>query len=595
MAVIIIETIRKKSPVEALKYVRYRHDEKTKAPVFDTNGKMMLREDYYLDGLECAAAGFPLAFENLCRKYGRIMEDEIIMYQIIISYNPKDKAEYLLDGEKAQKLSLMFAQNYLKGLLGIVCTHLDGDNHAGNIHTHIYLAAIKYSNEYCHEMEYPINMMAGYKINIDMFTERELRRKLSEMVEREGLHPDNLTILPDIRISNREYHVRASGQRKLDAVNEVKLREGIRPEQLVFRTDKQIIRDAIDETLKRTRTETEFRKILSDRFSVRTVEGDGVWRYGLEGEKATFAAPSLGRLYLWEHIQNQLEQNRELSELPVSKQDRKQSDLFLEKYQPTTEEIWESMSYARKLWGLPYDLYELMDKMRSVWENSFFDKLIRRIAPILKFFSERHIETFTDLENRKRMAKEGIQTASRMIEVLTEKLRIARNIFHFGKIVEKARSLPLVMEEPNLHNRNAVTNRQVFEDAVGFLQEQNIARDFTSSDLWKEKMITQRYLDEWQKIQKEWAEEQNLIEEFCKLPSDILIPLKTIDQYRYPLFEEKMGQNRESFQRGCKERTNRYADLFQNILFMEQERNRVWENPEPVYVEKTRIPIDYER
>ena len=595
MAVIIIDAIRKKTPGEALAYVRYRHDEKTKAPVYDTNGKMMLREDYYLDGLECAAAGFPLAFEDLCRKYGRTLEDEIIMYQIIISYNPKDKTEYLLDGEKAQELSLKFARTYLKGLLGIVCTHLDGDNHAGNIHTHIYLAAIKYSDEYCHEMEYPIDLKAGYKININLFTEMELRRKLAEMVEREGLHPDNLTVLPDVRISNREYHVRASGQKKLDAANEGKLRQGIQPEEWVFRTDKQIIRDAIEEAMKQTRTETEFRTILSEHYSVRVEEIDGTWRYGLEGKKASYAAPSLGSRYLREHIQNQLEQNREAPEFPIAEPDRKSSGLVREENRMTTEEIWESVSFAKTLRGLPYELYEMMDKMRSVWDESFFDKLIRRVAPVLKYFSKWFIGTIADLENRKRMAMEGIQTATQMIERLTDKLRIAGNLFYFGKIVEKVRSLPLVMEEPDRHNRSAVTNRLLFEDATNFLQEQSISRDFTSSDLWSEKMMTQMYLDVWQRSKEKWTEELELINTFYGLPSEILIPIKTLDKQRLPLYEDRLGQNPASFYKNSRDRVSRYEHLFGNILYSEKERKRAREITEPLYVEKTRIPIDYER
>ena len=591
-----MEPIRRKTPSEALAYVRYRHDEKTKAPVYDENGKMMLREDYYLDGLNCPAAGFPLAYENLCQRFGKNLEDEILMYQIIISYNPQDKAQYLLDGEKAQKLSLGFARTYLKGLLGIVCTHMDGDHHAGNIHTHIYVAAIKYSDEYCEEMKYPFKERAGYKIDLNLFTEMELRRKLAEMVEREGLYPDNLTILPDVRISNREYHVRANGQKKLDAANEEKICRGIVPEERIFRTDKQIIREAIGETLERTETAEEFRNTLSEQFHVMMIWKDGAWRYGLEGSNATFAAPSLGALFLWENIEEQLRQNRETREPSHMISSALGSKAPAVKHEPTTQEIWESMSFARKLWGLPNDLYEYLDQNRSLWEDGSHNKLMHLALKVLQYFSDRHIRSFDDLGFWHYKANETLQKAFRMIEQLESKLRVARNLFHFGRLVEKVRSLPLVMEMPNRNNRKSITNQQAYEDAVGFLQEHHVPRDFTSQSLWEEKMMVRRLLDGWKRIRDEKIEELNLIGRFYRFPPFILLILRYLDKHRADLVEEKLRMEPSSpgMSQRC-ERMSRYGESFRNLLSMERERQRALEIPEPVYVEKTRIRMDYER
>ena len=43
---------------ETQRYLIFRHDEYTGKPILDENGKMQLREEYYLDGVECDPFSF---------------------------------------------------------------------------------------------------------------------------------------------------------------------------------------------------------------------------------------------------------------------------------------------------------------------------------------------------------------------------------------------------------------------------------------------------------------------------------------------------------------------------------------------------------
>lgn len=38
---------------ESLDYLLFQHDERTKKPILNEHGQMILREEYYLDGLNC--------------------------------------------------------------------------------------------------------------------------------------------------------------------------------------------------------------------------------------------------------------------------------------------------------------------------------------------------------------------------------------------------------------------------------------------------------------------------------------------------------------------------------------------------------------
>ena len=49
---------------EALRYLIYEHDEITGKPILDDNGEMQLRDEYYIDGINCS----PLSFGDECQE-----------------------------------------------------------------------------------------------------------------------------------------------------------------------------------------------------------------------------------------------------------------------------------------------------------------------------------------------------------------------------------------------------------------------------------------------------------------------------------------------------------------------------------------------
>ena len=53
----------------AIDYLKYQHDEFHLVPVLDENGNMMLREEFYLEGLNCDPETFDLECELLNQEY----------------------------------------------------------------------------------------------------------------------------------------------------------------------------------------------------------------------------------------------------------------------------------------------------------------------------------------------------------------------------------------------------------------------------------------------------------------------------------------------------------------------------------------------
>ena len=121
----------------AIDYLKYQHDEFHLVPVLDENGNMMLREEFYLEGLNCDPETFDLECELLNQEYNKNNTyDEIKSHHYIISHDPKDNTDHNLTGEWAQAIGMEYAKANFPGHQALVCTHTDGKNGTGNIHTH---------------------------------------------------------------------------------------------------------------------------------------------------------------------------------------------------------------------------------------------------------------------------------------------------------------------------------------------------------------------------------------------------------------------------------------------------------------------------
>lgn len=79
----------------AIDYLKYQHDEFHLVPVLDESGNMLLREEFYLDSLNCHPETFDLECELLNQQYHKNNTyDEIKSHHYIISHDPRDNADH---------------------------------------------------------------------------------------------------------------------------------------------------------------------------------------------------------------------------------------------------------------------------------------------------------------------------------------------------------------------------------------------------------------------------------------------------------------------------------------------------------------------
>lgn len=284
---------------ESERYLIFQHNEYTQKPVLDENGHMILRDEYYLDGLNCDPFTFASECQELNSYYHKNQNfNEIKSHHYIISFDPKDRDECGLTGERAQQLGLTFAKKNFPGHQALICTHTDGHNESGNIHVHIVINSIrKYDVPEEPFMEYACESKAGYKHHLSTAYLNHLKQEVMDMCQKEELHQVDLLTPAERKITEKEYWTQRRGQEKLDKLNQKMHEDGITPKETKYQTEKQFLRDAIDNAAGIAKSPEEFSKILEEKYRIIFKISRGRYSYLHPDRKKYVTGRNLGTRY----------------------------------------------------------------------------------------------------------------------------------------------------------------------------------------------------------------------------------------------------------------------------------------------------------
>ena len=295
---------------EAERYLIFQHDEYTQKPILDDNGNMFLREEYYLDGINCD----PFTFDAECRETNAFFHknqsfNEIKSHHYIISFDPKDQEEHGLSGEQAQKLGVEYARENFPGHQALVCTHPAGHRHTENIHVHIVINSLRIAEvPMLPHMDRPADRKAGCKHRCTDAAMNYLKAEVMEMCHSEGLYQIDLLNGSKERITEREYWAQKKGQAALDRANAPIAADGIAPRQTKFETDKAKLRRTIREALAAASGFDEFAALLL-RHGVTVKESRGRLSYLTPDRTKPITARKLGDDFDRAAVLSVLEQN----------------------------------------------------------------------------------------------------------------------------------------------------------------------------------------------------------------------------------------------------------------------------------------------
>lgn len=295
----------------ALEYLIFKHDELRKTPILDQNGNRIMRDEFYLDGLNCEPYSFDAACQQLNREYQKNKnKNEIKSHHYIISFDPRDSTENCLTGKRAQELGLEYAKANFPGHQALVCTHMDGHNGSGNIHVHIVINSLRKLDVPKQSfMERPIDCKAGHKHHLTKDYLKHLQKSLMDICMRENLNQIDLLSPSLSKVSEQEYYAKRRGQINLDLTNLELLGDGFTPAKTTFETEKEKIRNAITDIAKRSASFMDFQNLLKLEYGILVKDHRGRFSYLPADREKFISARTLGTSFDREHLMTLFESN----------------------------------------------------------------------------------------------------------------------------------------------------------------------------------------------------------------------------------------------------------------------------------------------
>ena len=308
-------------------YLTFEHDEFTMKPTLDEAGRLIPRQDYRLDTLNCGEEDFALSCIRANLRYGKNSKrEDIKSHHYIISFDPRDAADNGLTVDRAQALGLAYCKEHFPGHQALVCTHPDGHNHSGNIHVHIVINSLRIAEvERKPYMDRASDTRAGNKHRCTAAAMRYFRSEVMEMCHREGLYQIDLLNGSKERITEREYWAAKKGQLALDKENAVREAAGQPTKPTKFGTDKAKLRRTIRQALSQAASFDEFSSLLL-REGVTVKESRGRLSYLTPDRTKPITARKLGDDFdkaavlalLTQNARRAAEQTKAIPEYPVA-------------------------------------------------------------------------------------------------------------------------------------------------------------------------------------------------------------------------------------------------------------------------------------
>lgn len=408
-------------------YLLFQHDPKTGVLLHNDLGQRFFREDFYKDGLNCNPDTFDIECRETNEKYKKNRRrEEVKNHHYIISFDPDDVTECGLTGERAQELCMDFVRKNFPGYQAIVVTHTDGDNHSGNIHTHIVINSVrKYAVERQDYMDKPNEEKAGYKHRSTNRFLTHLKKEVMAMCEREGLHQIDLLSPSPEKITEAEFRAKSRGQEKMDKINKKITAEGLRPSATTFQTQKDFLRKAIEDCSRQARDFEEFQSLLLENYNISVISQRGRYRYLHPDRSQRITEKALGTDYGRDHLEEIFSRNVK------GIRAEKEAAAY---HSPETDYRKDPLAifYYRTQLRLVVDLQTNVKAMQS---EAYAQKVkitnLQQMANTLIYIQEHGYDTRKDLSAVTSEAQEKLTEAYGKKRELTEKMKVLNSQIHY--------------------------------------------------------------------------------------------------------------------------------------------------------------------
>lgn len=412
---------------DALEYLLFQHNEKGGKVLYDDLGRKLLREEYYIDGLNCE----PMAFDVECKRtnakfHKNQNQKDIKSHHYIISFDPKDAVECGLTGQRAHELSMELTRKIFSGYQALVVTHTDGGNHSGNIHTHIVINSVrKYDAPREGYMTQPGDHKAGRKHRSTNKFLEHFKKEVMEMCEQEGIHQIDLLSPAPEKVTEAEFWTRTRGQKKMEQMNQAIKKEGLTPTATVFQTQKDFLRKAIKECSRGARSFKEFQNLLLEDYNISVISQRGRYRYLHPDRNQRITEKALGTDYGHEYLEELFEKNSKMLQASMGKN---KEHLAEPDYHKDSRTVFYRHTQSRLVKNLQMNVKAMQSEANA--RNVKIGNL-QQMANTLIYIQEHGYGTRQELEVDMEDARDNLRQAQKSVETLNAELKTLNSQIHY--------------------------------------------------------------------------------------------------------------------------------------------------------------------
>lgn len=140
MAIIKHIAVKNRYYSAAVEYLTCKFDEHTMKPLVDDKGRIMMRDSFLIEGINCEVDTFGAECIEINRYYGKNnAAKDVKAHHYIISFSPDD----YITMQEAMDFGKQYVEKFLPGHQVVLAVHPDGHNGAGNVHVHIVINSVR--------------------------------------------------------------------------------------------------------------------------------------------------------------------------------------------------------------------------------------------------------------------------------------------------------------------------------------------------------------------------------------------------------------------------------------------------------------------
>ena len=497
---------------EAQRYLIFQYDEYTNKPVLDENGRLIPRKEYYLDGINCDPFTFDIECKELNIQYHKNHSyDEIKSHHYILSFDPQDCADHGLTGEQTQALGMEFASKNFPGHQALVCTHTDGHNHSGNIHVHIIINSLrKLDVEPQPFMERTCDSRAGYKHHLTKDYLKYLQQSLMDICQRENLYQVDLLSPASKKITEKEYWASRKGQKALNKLNQEILADGLTPMNTRYLTQKQFIREAVDDISASAQSFSDFKRRLWKKYQIEVIDKRGRFSYKHSEREKHISERTLGRDYgkanLLEVFAAHTVRPEIRKKITPSEQnscqesfDHMPADFLKSSFEKEMDTETLKILFIKSDLRLVVDLQNcIMAQKNQTYAQKVKISNLQQMAKTVAYIEEHHFDTRADLQNEYEDITMQLSQARHTIKNTEADLHdINEQIHYTGQYFSSKPVFAQMLKSKNKKRfrQEHLTEIETYEAAARYLKTKNPDGKMPSMKRLKaekEKLLTQK-------------------------------------------------------------------------------------------------------